>query len=101
MKWSKIWQIKVQLLFKETLEIPLSIAFSGAYAPITMEGNISVNGVLASCYASTDHDLAHIGMTPLRWFPKMTSWIFGEETEIKMSRSIAKELGKWLITNEY
>ena len=25
----------------------------GAYAPITMEGNIVVDGVLASCYAST------------------------------------------------
>ena len=66
-----------------------------------MEGNILVDGILASCYASTDHDLAHMGMTPLRWFPKMTSWIFGEETEFQISSSIAKQLGKWLINNEY
>ena len=66
-----------------------------------MEGNIVVDGVLASCYASFDHDLAHIWMTPLRWFPKMASWIFGEETELQMSNSIAKQLGEWLIANEY
>ena len=32
--------------------------------PLTEEGNIVVDGVLASCYASFDHDLAHIAMVP-------------------------------------
>ena len=31
-----------------------------------MEGNIIVDGVLASCYASVDHDLGHIAMVPMR-----------------------------------
>ena len=31
----------------------------GAYTPVTVEGNIAVDGVLASCYAFADHDLAH------------------------------------------
>ena len=44
-----------------------------------MEGKIVVDGVLASCYAYTHHDLAHIGVTPMRWFPEIVQWIFGEE----------------------
>ena len=34
-----------------------------------MEGNIIVDGVLASCYASSDHDLVHIIMVPIQRFP--------------------------------
>ena len=51
----------------------------GAYTPVTKEGNIVVDGVLASCYAYSDHVLAHIVMTPIRWFPQMMEWIFGKE----------------------
>ena len=46
-----------------------------------MDSNIIVDGILASCYAFTNHDLAHIGMTPLRWFPEMIKWIFGKYNE--------------------
>ena len=38
-----------------------------------------VDGVLTSCYASINHDLAHIGMTPIRWFPEIMELIFGKE----------------------
>ena len=51
----------------------------GAYVPLTMEGNILVDGVLASCYPSAAHDLAHMGMAPLRWFPGIMDWILGVE----------------------
>ena len=37
--------------------------------PLTAEGTIVVDGVLASCYASFDHDWAHALTTPLRWLP--------------------------------
>ena len=40
----------------------------GTYVPLTEEGNIVVDGVLASCYASFDHDLAHITMAPIQLF---------------------------------
>ena len=30
--------------------------FLGVFVPVTMEGNIMVDGVLAFCYASADHD---------------------------------------------
>ena len=47
-----------------------------------MEGNIVVDGVLASCYASSDHHAAHIGMTPIRWFPEIMNWIFGVDSGV-------------------
>ena len=48
-----------------------------------------VEGVLASCYASADHDLLHFGMTPLRWFPEITEWILGEDNGLQVYVKIA------------
>ena len=45
--------------------------------PLTRGGNIVVDGVLASCYGSFDHDLAHVAMSPVQWYPEMIGWIFG------------------------
>ena len=42
-----------------------------------MDGNIMVDGILASCYASVDHDLAHIGTIPLRWFLQIIELVCG------------------------
>ena len=64
---------------------------TGAYVPMNMEGNIMVDGVLASCYASADHDLAHLSMAPLRWFPEMTNWMFGQDTGLPGYVKIVKE----------
>ena len=38
-----------------------------------------LDGILASCYASVDHDLAHIGTIHLRWFPQIIELICGVE----------------------
>jgi hypothetical protein len=39
----------------------------GIYAPLTMAGTIVVDGVAASCYASTrSHTAAHAAMKPMR-----------------------------------
>ena len=46
----------------------------GAYVPLTRQGNIVVDGVLTSCYPSVPHDLAHIVMLPMTWFPRMDPW---------------------------
>ena len=62
-----------------------------------MEGNILVDGVLASCYPSADHDVAHFGMTPIRLFPKMIQQIFGEDNGFQVYANIADELGKWAL----
>ena len=43
-----------------------------------MDGNIVVNGILDSCYASvTSHDLAHLVMKPVQWFPALLERIIG------------------------
>ena len=55
-----------------------------------------VDGVLASCYASADHDLAHIGMTPIRWFPDVIEWIFGHENGQQSYTGILEKFGTLL-----
>ena len=55
-----------------------------------------VDDILASCYPSVHHDLAHIGMTPIRWFPEILGWIFGDENEILGYVRMAEELGMWV-----
>ena len=65
--------------------------------PLTMEGNIMVDGVLASCYPSADHDLAHVGMTPVLWFPQITEWIFGVDNGLQVYSAIAEQLSQWML----
>ena len=66
----------------------------GAWVPLTIEGNIMVDGILASCYASTNHDSAHMAMISVRWFPRIVDWIFGEENGSSVFGKIAKQFGK-------
>ena len=65
-----------------------------------MEGTILIDGVLASSYPSTHHDLAHIGMIPIRWFPKIFKWVFGDENGILGIVRISEEMGMWVIPTE-
>ena len=62
-----------------------------------MEGNIVVDGVLTSWYASFDHDLAHLVMSPVQWFPEMMQVIFGEDNESTAYINIMKVLGRWML----
>ena len=71
--------------------------FLGAYVPLTEKGNIVVDGVLASCYASFDHDLAQITMTPIQLFSEISKYIFGKEKASLTYVNITKELGRWLL----
>ena len=69
----------------------------GAYVPVTMEGNIVVDGVLASSYASFDHDLAHIVLLPVRQFSAMIEWVFGEENESSVFVNILKGFSRKML----
>ena len=60
-----------------------------------------VDGILASCYPSTDHDLAHFGMTPLRWFPELTEWIFGNDNGFQAYAKITAYLQQYLVSNGF
>ena len=51
----------------------------GAYVPLTVGGNIVVDGVLAFCYPSSDHDLDHLAMAPIHLFPDFLEMIFGSD----------------------
>ena len=63
-----------------------------------MEGNILVDGVLASCYPSADHDLVHVVTAPIRLFPEMIQQILGEENGVQVYVNIANELAKLLLS---
>ena len=64
---------------------------------MTVEGNVIVDGVLASCYVFSDHDLAHFAMTPIRWFPQITKWVFGENNGSPDFVQIAENVGIWVL----
>ena len=77
------WKQYINLLF-----------FLGTYIPLTTEGKIIVNGILASCYPAVDHDMIHIGMTPIQLFPEMIEWIFGDDKGFQAFVSILGHLGR-------
>ena len=70
---------------------------TGAYVPLTEDGNILVDGVLASCYASFDHDLSHFAMTPMQRYPEIIKWAFGINKDYPIYVNIAKEIGRWIL----
>ncbi|XP_042892551.1 tiggy-winkle hedgehog protein-like [Penaeus japonicus] len=67
----------------------------GAFVPLTKSGTIFVDGVLASCYASVTHDLAHAALSPVRWAPE---WVVGGQREGTMPFvSLLKWVARWLV----
>ena len=66
-----------------------------------MEGNIMVDGVLASCYACPNHDLCHIAMIPNRWFPVIAKWILGEEDNSSAYVPIVSMASRWMHVWEF
>ena len=54
-----------------------------------------VDGVLASCYASYNNDLAHIPMLAAQRFPDIVEQIFGEEKGFSVFVKTWEVLGRW------
>lgn len=49
---------------------------AGVFAPLTLEGNLVVDNLMASCYAGTENEwLAHSSLLPLRLLYKLRSWV--------------------------
>ena len=65
----------------------------GAYTPLTKEGNVMVNRIMVSCYAVSNHNLAHLMLAPMQWYPDIMVWIFGIEKESPGYISILTDLG--------
>ena len=72
--------------------------FLGAYVPLTKEGKIIVDGVLASCYAGFDHDLDHFTMLPMQYFSEILEWIFGNDSGYPVYVSTAGVLGRFILS---
>ena len=73
----------------------------GAYVPVTTEGIIIVDGVLASCYPSYDHDLSHLAMSPMRWFPEVIELIFSNDNGFSVYVRTAEYLSEWMTPTGY
>ncbi|CAF1007919.1 unnamed protein product [Didymodactylos carnosus] len=56
---------KVRVTKTETIEL------YDAYAPVTYEGTIIVDGFVTSCYGTYKHENMHLLLTPLRWWYKL------------------------------
>ena len=78
-----------------------SFTMQGAYVPLTMEGNIVVDGILASCYPSCYHDLGHIGILSTQFARTIMEWIFGEDNGSSSYVNIFNDLGEWVLPPDY
>ena len=56
-----------------------------------------VDGVLTSCYGSVDHDLAHITMMPMQWFPEIMKSIIGDDNENSVYVKIDQLFGEFTL----
>ena len=65
-----------------------------------MEGSIITDEVLASCYAFSDHDLAHITITPMLWIPAINYLVLGNDNGIPVYIKIAEEMGSMMLPSE-
>ena len=55
------------------------ISDRGAYAPLTAQGTVLVDGVVASCYAETRYEtVAHIAFAPIRWLSYLMTFQMSE-----------------------
>ena len=64
-----IW--KGSKMTEETVVAVEPTVEKGIWAPLTMEGTLLVDGLLASCYASFPHAVSDLAFAPVKMFPRM------------------------------
>ncbi|XP_071755400.1 sonic hedgehog protein [Centroberyx gerrardi] len=77
----------------------------GSFAPVTVQGSVVVDQVLASCYAVIeDHDLAHWALAPVRlahWVSSLLSHsqphVTAQKDGVHWYSKILYQLGTWLL----
>lgn len=78
----------------------------GSFAPVTVQGTVVVDQVLASCYAVIeDHDLAHWALAPVRLAHWVSSLLFSSQQPrvsaqndgVHWYSKILYQLGTWLL----
>ena len=79
------------LTLQQVIEVQVEYAF-GEYAPLTTEGTVIVEGVVASCYAQAkSHTIAHLALAPVRVMDAVSSLLrisYTEGSSSLSSRSI-------------
>ncbi|XP_051985003.1 tiggy-winkle hedgehog protein-like [Xyrauchen texanus] len=84
--------------------------YEGSYAPVTTQGNIIVDEVLASCYAVFEnHTWAHWAFAPVRLCHELMTWIFPahdsnvtfQEDGIHWYSNMLFHIGSWLLDRDY
>ena len=74
-------------------------AEKGIWAPLTMEGTLLVDGLLASCYASFSHDLVDLALAPVKMFPRMllddqeSLMVDGKREVVKLMKKMGTAIG--------
>ena len=56
-----------------------------------------VDGVLASCYATVDRDIAQILMKPIQWYPDVIELVFGDDNGVSAYVNVANTIGRWFL----
>ncbi|KAM9713135.1 sonic hedgehog protein [Menidia menidia] len=77
----------------------------GSFAPVTAQGTLVVDQVLASCYAVIeDHDLAHWALAPVRLAHWVSSFLFSSQPQASAQNDgvhwyskVLYQLGTWLL----
>ena len=62
-----------------------------------MDGRIVVDGILASSYAFLGHDLARVGMIPIRLFPQLMEFLFGDDIVSPVFVNVIKHMGELIL----
>ncbi|XP_072235063.1 sonic hedgehog protein [Leuresthes tenuis] len=94
---SRLVPVSVKRIYKQKHE--------GSFAPVTAQGTVVVDQVLASCYAVIeDHDLAHWALAPVRLAHWVSSFLFCSQPEASAQNDgvhwyskILYQLGTWLL----